>query len=123
MAQLLFKLHQVPEDEAEEVRQLLAQNAIATYETQAGFWGLGVAAIWLVDAAQLESAKGLLADYQDRRLAQQQALKAEQLARGETPPSFRQRLMRQPVRVSLMFLAVVFVLGLSILPFVALIGA
>lgn len=123
MAQLLFKLHQVPEEEAEEVRQLLAENDIATYETQAGFWGLGVAAIWLVNPDQLNSAKALLADYQDRRLAQQQALNAEQLARGETPPTFWQRLMHQPVRVSLMFLAVAFVLGLSILPFVALIGA
>ena len=123
MAQLLFKLHQVPEDEAEEVRHLLSEHAIATYETQAGFWGLGVAAIWLVNVEQLEFAKGLLADYQSERLARQQALKAEQLARGEIPPTFWQRLMRQPVRVSLMFLAVAFVLGLSILPFVALIGA
>lgn len=123
MAQLLFKLHQVPEEEAGEVRQLLAENNIATYETQAGFWGLGVAAIWLVNAEQREFAKELLANYQNRRLAQQQALKAEQLARGETPPNLWQRLMRQPVRVSLMFLAVAFVLGLSILPFVALIGA
>jgi len=123
MAELLFKLHQVPEDEAEEVRQLLAQNAIATYETQAGFWGLGVSAIWLVDADQLASAKALLADYQAERSARQQALKAEQQARGEAPSSLWQRFRHQPIRVLLMLLAVVFVLGLSILPFIALIGA
>lgn len=123
MAQLLFKLHQVPEEEAEEVRQLLVDNDIATYETQAGFWGLGVAAIWLVNAEQLDSARALLANYQRRRWARQQELKAERLARGEPPPDLWQRLMRQPIRVLLAFLAVAFVLGLSILPFVALIGA
>ena len=123
MAQLLCKLHQVPEEEAEEVRQLLVENAIATYETQAGFWGLGVAAIWLVDTRQLSAAKALLANYQDQRLARQQALSAEQLARGERPANLWQRLMRQPIRVLLAFLAVAFVLGLSILPFVALMGA
>ena len=123
MARLLFKLHQVPEEEAEEVRRLLVENDIVTYETQAGFWGLGVAAIWLVNADQLDSARALLANYQRQRWTRQQELKAERLARGEPPANLWQRLMRQPVRVSLMFLAVVFVLGLSILPFVALIGA
>ena len=45
MATLLFRLNNVPEDEAEDVRQLLDDKGFAFYETQAGFFGLGVASI------------------------------------------------------------------------------
>lgn len=121
MGQLLFKLNKVPEDEAQEVRQLLAEHDFATYETHAGFWGLGVSAIWLNDKDQVDEAKALLADYQARRLEQQRALREEREAAGEQPTLW-QRAAAAPVRFIAMVVAIGIILALSILPFVALIG-
>ncbi len=121
MGQLLFKLNQVPEDEAQEVRDLLADHDFSTYETHAGFWGLGVSAIWLNDESQLPEAKALLADYQARRLEQQRALRAEREAAGEQPTLW-QRAAASPLRFIALVIAIGVILTLSILPFVALIG-
>lgn len=121
MGQLLFKLNQVPEDEAQEVRELLAEHDFATYETHAGFWGLGVSAIWLNDKNQLPEAKALLADYQARRLEQQRALREEREAAGEQSTLW-QRAAAAPLRFIAMVVAIGVILALSILPFVGLIG-
>ncbi|WP_036187021.1 DUF6164 family protein [Marinimicrobium agarilyticum] len=122
MGALLFKLNQVPEDEAEEVRQLFEANDVPTYETHAGFWGLGVSAIWLADPEQLPEAKALLKKYQSERQAHQRSLKAEREATGEQP-TFVKRALQTPVRFIAMILAIGVILALSILPFVGLIGA
>ncbi|UZJ45973.1 DUF6164 family protein [Marinimicrobium sp. C6131] len=121
MGQLLFKLNQVPEDEAQEVRQLLADHDFATYETHAGFWGLGVSAIWLKDRDQLPEAKALMADYQARRLEHQRTLREEREAAGEQPTLW-QRAAAAPLRFAALVIAIGVILTLSILPFVALIG-
>ena len=42
MSKLLFRLRNVPDDEAEEVRQLLEEHGIETYETDAGNWGISL---------------------------------------------------------------------------------
>ena len=39
MATLLFRLNDVPQDEADDVRQLLTDKGIDFYETHAGFSG------------------------------------------------------------------------------------
>lgn len=121
MGALLFKLNQVPEDEAEDVRQLFEEHDFPTYETHAGFWGLGVSAIWLADPEQLPEAKALLEEYQRERQARQQALKVEREAAGEQP-TFLQRAMQAPVRFIAMIVAIGVILALSILPFVGLMG-
>ena len=119
MGQLLFKLNQVPEDEAQDVRQLLADNGFSTYETHAGFWGLGVSAIWLTDRAEYPRARALLDEYQARRLEQQRSLCAEREAAGEHI-GFWRRAAQSPVRVTAMVVAIGAILVISILPFVAL---
>lgn len=121
MAKLLFKLNQVPDDEAADVRELLGREGFVTYETQAGFWGLGVPAIWLRDDHDLPRAKELLADYQAERLERQRELYAELEARGEAP-NLAGRARKHPVRFALLLIAVVLVLGVSIIPFLAMIG-
>lgn len=121
MSQLLFKLHQVPEDEAQEVRDLLNEHGFTFYETHAGFWGLGVAAIWLTNAEDLPAAKAALADYQQGRREQQRRLYAEQEAEGSAPTLAR-RAAAHPIRFILMVAAIVLILGISILPFVGMIG-
>lgn len=49
MSKLLFKLRGVPDDEADEIRALLAEKQIEYYETSAGNWGISLPALWLQD--------------------------------------------------------------------------
>jgi hypothetical protein len=68
MAVILFRLRGVPEDEADEVRGVLADNRIEFYETPPGRWGISMEAIWLKDETQLERARGVVVRYQQERL-------------------------------------------------------
>jgi len=67
MSHLVFKLNSVPEDEADDVRDLLEEHEIHFYETDSGRWGFGYAAIWMKDNQQLEQAKSLIQKYQADR--------------------------------------------------------
>jgi hypothetical protein len=67
MSKLLFRLRHVPEDEADEVRELLAAHDIAVYETSAGNWGISMPALWIEDEARFEEARALLEAYQRER--------------------------------------------------------
>lgn len=67
MSKILFRLNGVSDDEAEEVRELLASNNIDFYETSPGNWGVSMPAIWLRDASQFKQARSLLDDYQQER--------------------------------------------------------
>jgi len=78
MSKLLFKLNQVPDDEALDIRQLLEENEIEFYETDCGRWGLGFAAIWLQQKKQFEQARRLIDQYQqDRSSSLRDNLQAE----------------------------------------------
>lgn len=116
MATLLFKLNNVPEDEAEDVRQLLAEREIPTHETHAGFWGLGVSAIWLGDKSRLEEARALIKEYQKERAQQQRQDYQDRAARGEVP-SMGQRLVNNPLRFLALVVAIIVVLAITLLPF------
>lgn len=67
MSKLLFRLRNVPDDEAEEVRALLTNHHIDYYETSAGNWGVSMPAIWVKDEYQFQQAKELLDAYQQAR--------------------------------------------------------
>lgn len=67
MSHLLFKLNGVPEDEANDVRELLAETEVDFYETNSGRFGLGYAAIWTRDAESVKSAKEAIQEYQEER--------------------------------------------------------
>jgi hypothetical protein len=67
MAKLLFNLRNVPDDEADEVRQLLTANGVDWYETRPGPWGISTGALWLHDAAAYPEARRLLDGYQQSR--------------------------------------------------------
>lgn len=116
MATLLFRLNDVPEDEAEDVRQLLTDKGLNFYETHAGFFGLGVAAIWLNDDSQLPLAKAIIDEYQSHRAIVQRAHYEALRASGEMP-GFGQLILRHPFRFVGIALLVVFILLLTLLPF------
>lgn len=119
MARLLFKLAQVPADEAQDIRDLLDVNEIRYYETDAGFFRVGLDAIWLADATQEEEARELIRQYQQERTAQQQATYA-QLAEAGQAPTLWQNFCAQPVRFLLLVCAIIFVAGVTLVPFLML---
>lgn len=119
MASLLFKLNNVPNDEADEVRALLTEHKIPFYETNAGFFRVGLDAIWLHDSTQLEMAKQLLKDYQQKRTESQRTIYQESLQKGDVE-TFLQRMLNQPIRVFAAIVAVLFVLTLTLVPFLFL---
>ncbi len=120
MAKILFRLRQVPAEEAEDVRQLLDENAIDWYETSAGKFQISFPAIWLRDESQEHKAVALLNDYQQRRVARVRAEYAEREHSGDRE-TFIHRAMANPISVVLALLAVVFILYISIKPFVSLV--
>ncbi len=122
MARLLFKLAQVPADEAADIRALLDEHQIRYYETDAGFFRVGLDAIWLSDGNQEEQARELIRNYQTERVVRQQQNYAELVEAGQVP-SVWQHFCAQPIRFIASAIAIVFVAGLTLLPFVMLLKA
>ena len=116
MTTLLFKLQNVPDDEAADVRELLAENDIYFYETHAGFWRLGVDALWLPDDTNLERARALVKAYQEERTANQKKVYADLVEQGQAPTLW-QNFLLSPLRFVLLILAVFFILTLTLAPF------
>ncbi|EIK45636.1 hypothetical protein O59_001275 [Cellvibrio sp. BR] len=117
MARLLFKLAQVPDDEAQEIRMLLNEHQINYYETDAGFFRVGLDAIWLADGAQEQRARELIHAYQAERAIRQQQNYAQLVEAGQVP-SLWQHFCAQPLRFMALVIAIIFVAGLTLLPFV-----
>ena len=116
MVALLFSLKGVPADEADEIRDLLAQHGIAFYETSAGFFGTSIAAIWLDDDAQLTQAKVLIDQYQRERAENAQRDYAERLSQGMVE-TFAGKLKREPIKVIAGIAIVLVIIYFSTVPF------
>lgn len=109
MAELLFKLHNVPVDEIIQVRQRLEENDIDFYETDSGAFGVGVSAIWLSNNTQLEQAKLLLNEYQAER--------TETAQKENTHQNLWDSFKKAPLRFVFSFAVVAAILYLSTSPF------
>lgn len=116
MAVIVFSLRNVPDDEAEEVRELLTENNVHFYETSAGNWGISNPALWLREESDLPRAKALIDDYQQARYEaareEYERLKAAGKARG-----FADVWRENPWRVLLYALFIAFLLYVSMSPF------
>jgi hypothetical protein len=119
MARLLFKLSNVPDDEAQDIRELLNNHDIHFYETNAGFFRVGLDAIWLADGTQEEQARELIRSYQAERVVRQQENYAQLVEAGQVP-SVWQRFCAQPIRFIALVVAILFVAALTVVPFVML---
>ena len=117
MAVLLFKLNGVPEDEAEDIRALLNENGIDYYETDAGRWGISLAAVWLRDDRQLQRAREMLDLYQQQRFVRAREEYEARKAAGELE-TLLGRAVRDPLRFLLYFAAILLILYLSVTPFI-----
>lgn len=119
MPTLLLKLKNVPDDEHLEVCELLDSNNIEYYETGVGFWGIGMAAIWLRDPSQLDIAHRLLNDYMRSRQQSAQKVHKEAVESGEVR-TLLTTFKQQPVTFILYCLAMVIIAGLTIIPFIGM---
>lgn len=119
MAILLFKLRNVPEDEAADVRRLLGENGIDFYETTAGSWGVSMPAIWLHDNSREPDARQLIDNYQQerQRTAREAWLQARRRGEQRTVLTL---IAESPLKVILLLAALGFVLYVSLAPFLQL---
>lgn len=108
MPTLLLNLRNVPEDEADEVRELLERHHIAFYETPPSRWGISMGGIWIGDDDQAAHARRLLDDYQHERTRRARAEYEERKRTGATDTLLK-RFRRDPVR-TIMFTAIAAVL-------------
>jgi len=115
---MLFRLRNVPDDEADEIRALLTAHDIDWYETPAGKWGISMPAIWLRNSSELQRAGELLTEYQRQR-SQKARDELEAARRERRVETVFDRMWRDPLRFLLYLAGILVVLYLSIKPFVS----
>ncbi len=119
MAKLLFKLRGVPDDESQDVRELLTAHDIDYYETSAGNWGISMPGIWLKDETQLDQAKALIERYQQERYTRERD-KYEQAVREGRQRTLMDAIKEAPLRFVIYVAIIVLVAYVSISPFLSL---
>ncbi len=113
MATLLFSLRGVPDDEAEEVRELLERHGIDFYETSAGNWGISMPALWLRKEDDLPEARRLVDVYQRQRYTEQRAI-YERLKREGKHRRLLDVFRERPVSVLLYVAIIVLIFYVSV---------
>lgn len=113
MAVLIFRLNGVSDEEAQDVRDLLADNALDSYETSAGRWGISVAGLWLVNDHDKTRARELIDAYQLERLRY-----FEELKTATPPETFVDRFKQAPLNVIFYSLLAATILFLTLSPFI-----
>jgi len=103
----------VPEDEAQEVRDLLEENDIEYFETHAGNWGISVPAIWVKRNDQFAEARELIDEYQKQRTARIKEEFEISRQRGETKTMW-DSFLEDPLRFLIYMGLVVAVLYFSL---------
>ena len=94
MSILFFNLRGVPEDEADDIRELLTANEITYYETSAGSWGISTPAIWLYNAEDKDRIRPLFDEYQQQRMMTQRANYLALKKQGLNPGFFQHNIKK-----------------------------
>lgn len=115
MAKLLLNLRNVPDEEADEVREFLDANRIAWYETRPGLFGISLGAIWVKHDSDVEQARKLMADYQRERQAKMRA-EHETAMRDGTAETFGSLVRERPMWVLVRVVGILLLLALMALP-------
>lgn len=123
MSKQIFRLRNVPDDEAEEIRLLLREHDIEFYETPGGNWGISMPALWLNDENEhrAEKAKTLIERYQEERALRIRREYEELKQQGKhrrLSDAFRER----PLEFIFYLLIVALILYLSTKPFLDFAG-
>ncbi len=112
----IFKLRNVPDDEADDVRALLTEHALEFYETPAGNWGISAPGIWLKDASRFAEARALIDEYQTAR-QQRVRQEYEQLRQQGRQRSVADLIRSNPLRFILYLAGIVVLIYISTKPF------
>jgi len=113
MSILLFSLRNVPEDEANEIRELLTSNNVDYYETDAGNWGVSTPALWIKNPDDLFTAQKLLHEYHHQRAVTQRKI-YQQLKIEQKNKRLIHSITENPVQFILYLGCISFVLYISI---------
>ncbi len=116
MAKQIFRLRGVPDDEAEDIRQLLSEHHIEFYETPAGNWGISMPALWLVDESQESVAKALITEYQEERFRKARA-HYEQLKREGKQPTLWGSFLNNPLQFLLYLAGILALIYFTVMPY------
>ncbi|WP_108127573.1 DUF6164 family protein [Saccharospirillum mangrovi] len=116
MVKLIFRLHNVPDDEADDVRQLLDDHGFETYETSAGRWRISMPGIWLIDDSRKDEARAVIEAYQQERQARLRGEYEAAQQAGEVPTLW-DRFIANPVGFVVILAGLVVVALVSTLPF------
>ena len=119
MAVRVFNLRNVPDDELEEVRQLLTDNNVDFYETPAGNWGLSVPAIWIHNDSEKAHVRALIDEYQKERAVRMREAYLRLKAEGRQP-RFLDLVAKKPLQIVLYLFLIIFFMYISIGPFLKL---
>ena len=121
MSALIFRLRNVPDEEAQAIRELLDTNGIDWFETSAGNWGIAMPGLWASNTEQLARAQLLIAQYQHEHAAKQREHfeKEKQLGQSKT---LIQVLKDRPLYVIGIVAFCLFIIYVSIHPFLELIA-
>lgn len=119
MAKLIFKLKSVPDDEADDVKNLLTDNKIDFYETPPGNWKISMHGLWLKNEAEYDQAKALIDEYQLERGQRIRLETQQKIESGEFETLF-QRLLSRPVQFIGILAIILFILYVSIMPFLGM---
>ncbi len=120
MPALLFKLRNVPDDEADEIRELLTLKHIDFYETNAGNWGISMPGIWVHDEQDLQRGKTLINEYQKERAVNMRRQYEERRAQGKEPGLWA-AIAKRPLISVLVFAFCAFIVYVMISPIVRMV--
>jgi len=114
MAVLIFKLRYVPDDEAQDICELLLDNNIEYHETSAGLLGISVPGLWVVNEEQVDEARELVDEYQ--QLRQKRVQEEYRLKKRTSTDMFKEN----PVRYLGSILAIILICCFTVYLFVKL---
>ncbi|WP_166268689.1 DUF6164 family protein [Marinobacter caseinilyticus] len=115
----LMNLRHVPDDEADEIRDLFEAHDVPYYETPPSRWGISMGGFWVHDPDQAERARALLAEYQRERQHTQRQAYAQARHAGRVVGVW-QRFRQRPVTMLAVCLAVVVIAALTLAPYLTL---
>ncbi len=118
MSKQIFRLRNVPDDEAGEIRLLLREHDIEFYETPGGNWGISMPALWLNDENEhrVEEAKALIEQYQEERAVRIRR-EYEELRQQGKHRRWRDTFRERPLEFIFYLLIAALILYLSTKPF------
>jgi hypothetical protein len=117
----IFSLKNVPDDELEEIRELLTEHKVDYYETPGGNWGVSMPAIWINDDNQSEQVKLLIDQYQQSRSARVRE-EYNKLKREGKHQTFIEKVVSDPIRSIIYILIALGLIYFSTKPFMTFVN-